>query len=210
MVEDRNNLFPIFLKLENFHTLLVGGGNVGLEKLSAMLNNSPTATVTVVAPLIREDLRAYASNYPNVTLELKPFEDADIEGKSLIVCATDNQPLHQHIKKIANAKHLLVNVADKPESCDFYLGSIVQKGQLKIAISTNGKSPTIAKRLKEVLNESISDDFTDLLENISQLRNTLKGDFDKKLKILNEHTKALVVKKKEDRSFLRRIFSRNK
>jgi siroheme synthase-like protein len=92
---------------------------------------------------------------------------------------------------LANEKKLLVNVADTPELCDFYLGSIVQKGNLKIAISTNGKSPTIAKRIKEVLNETIPDEIESLLQNMQGIRNKMSGDFAEKVKQLDELTKKL-------------------
>ncbi len=196
--QERNNLFPIFLKLENLPTLLVGGGNVGLEKLTAMVANAPLARITIVAPFIKEEIKQLQNFHPNIVFIERAFEPSDLNDQSIVICATDNPDLHAEIKKMANAKGLLVNVADTPPLCDFYLGSIVQKGQLKIAISTNGKSPTIAKRLKEVLNEGISDDITQLLESINQLRNTLKGDFNHKLKVLNEHTQSLVSKKKPD------------
>jgi siroheme synthase-like protein len=87
-----------------------------------------------------------------------------------------------------------VNVADTPELCDFYLGSIVQKGNLKIAISTNGKSPTIAKRIKEVLNETIPDEINDLLNNMQSIRDKMSVDFAEKVKRLNELTKTLTEK----------------
>lgn len=86
-------------------------------------------------------------------------------------------------------------MADKPELCDFYLGSIVQKGDLKIAISTNGKSPTIAKRLKEVLNEGLPAELDNTLQQMSHLRNSLNGDFAYKVKKLNEVTSILVEPK---------------
>jgi len=89
----------------------------------------------------------------------------------------------------------LVNIADKPALCDFYLGSIVQKGDLKLAISTNGKSPTVAKRLKEVLNESLPAEIDTTLQQIAELRKTLSGDFTDKVKKLNEVTAVLVDKK---------------
>jgi hypothetical protein len=92
-------------------------------------------------------------------------------------------------------KAFLVNVADKPGLCDFYLGSIVQKGSLKIAISTNGKSPTVAKRLKEVLNEIIPGEMDDVLNDMQQIRQQLNGDFSDKVKQLNDLTKVLVAKK---------------
>jgi uncharacterized membrane protein YfcA len=86
-------------------------------------------------------------------------------------------------------------VADKPELCDFYLGSIVKKGDLKLAISTNGKSPTVAKRLKEVLNESLPDELDATLQQMSALRETLSGDFADKVKQLNSVTSVLVEPK---------------
>jgi len=86
----------------------------------------------------------------------------------------------------------LVNAADKPDLCDFYLSSVVQKGDLKIAISTNGKSPTIAKRIKEVLNDSLPAEIDELLSNMQQVRNKLSGDFAEKVKQLNEITKGLL------------------
>ena len=91
-------------------------------------------------------------------------------------------------------KKLLLNVADTPELCDFYLGSIVQKGNLKIAISTNGKSPTIAKRVKEQINELVPDEIESVLQNMQIIRNGIKGDFAEKVKQLNELTQVLAAK----------------
>lgn len=188
-----NTLFPIFLKLEHLHTLVVGGGNVGLEKISALLRNSPAAQVTLVGREIRQDLRDFAADYPQVILLEKTFETSDLEGKNLVVCATDDPALHRTIRQLAHERGLLVNVADTPAECDFYLGSIVQKGDLKIAISTNGKSPTIAKRLKEVLNEVLPDELHDLLQNMPAIREKLGGDFSEKVRSLNALTASLAV-----------------
>ena len=188
---DKNHLYPVFLKLENLRVLLVGGGNVGYEKLTSLLSNSPGTAVTIVAAEIRDEVIKLVNNHPACTIIQRNFEDADLENKEIVICATDNKELHKRIKKLANAKKLLVNVADTPELCDFYLGSIVQKGNLKIAISTNGKSPTIAKRIKEVLNETIPDEIESLLQNMQGIRNKLNGDFAEKVKQLDELTKKL-------------------
>jgi siroheme synthase-like protein len=191
-----NTLYPVFLKLENMQVLLVGAGNVGLEKLESLLGNSPAAAITIVAPQIKNELREFIKKFPACTLIERNFAHADIENKQLVVCATDNPSLHQQIKVLANARGLLVNVADTPPLCDFYLGSIVQKGDLKIAISTNGKSPTIAKRIKEVLNETLPDEIDSLLQNMQNIRNKMSGDFAEKVKQLNELTKGLTEEKK--------------
>jgi hypothetical protein len=194
--EDQGNqLFPVFLKLQNFHTLLVGGGNVGLEKLSALLGNSPKANVTVVADMFLPELIELSSQHSTVKIIKRKFEDSDLEGAELVILATDSRDLHVYIRKLAKEKGLLLNVADTPELCDFYLGSIVKKGNLKIAISTNGKSPTVAKRIKEVLNENIPDEIDDTLAQINKLRLTLSGDFAYKVKALNQATASLVTQK---------------
>jgi uncharacterized protein len=193
-MQNGNKLYPIFLKLENMQVLLVGAGNVGLEKLESLLGNAPATNITIVAPIIKEELREYLKGFPTCRLIERNFEERDIENKNIVICATDNPTLHQQIKKLANEKGLLVNVADTPPLCDFYLGSIVQKGNLKIAISTNGKSPTIAKRVKEVLNETLPNEIDDLLHNMQNIRNKMSGDFAEKVKQLNELTKELAQK----------------
>jgi precorrin-2 dehydrogenase / sirohydrochlorin ferrochelatase len=191
----KNRLFPVFLKLEELNVLLVGGGNVGLEKLSAMLNNSPDAHVKVVADLFRDDLLAYAKDYPNVKLINRKFEFSDLNHVDLVILATDNPDLHASIKRITAERHILCNVADTPDLCDFYLGSIVQKGDLKIGISTNGKSPTMAKRMREFLDDVIPDDIQNLLENLREIRKSIKGDFQEKIRVLNELTEGMIPKK---------------
>lgn len=191
---DTNPLYPVFLKLHQLRVLLVGGGNVGYEKLSSVLSNSPDTVITIVAPLIRDEVKELVSQHPACTIIQRNFEDADLENKEIVICATDNKELHKRIKQLANVKKLLVNVADTPELCDFYLGSIVQKGNLKIAISTNGKSPTIAKRIKEVFNETIPDEIDSLLQNMQDIRNKMNGSFSEKVKQLDELTQKFSQK----------------
>ena len=190
-MQAENHLYPIFVKLEELELLLVGGGNVALEKLNSLLSNSPDARVTLVAPVIKNEIIDLLKEYPLVKMVQKPFDESDLNNKQLAILATDDKDLHQHIKMLAESKGILVNVADTPELCDFYLGSIVQKGNLKIAISTNGKSPTIAKRIKEVLNDTIPDEIDGLLGNMQSIRNKMSTDFAEKVKRLNELTKSL-------------------
>ncbi len=190
-----NPLFPVFLKLNELHTVLIGAGNVGLEKLAAILHNSPDATVTVIALSILPEVHLLAADYKGVKIVQKSFTDTDLNNADLVIAATNDGELNNFIRQSAHERKLLINVADKPELCDFYLGSIVQKGDLKIAISTNGKSPTIAKRLKEVLNEALPDELDTTLQQMSVLRNSLNGDFAYKVKKLNEVTSILVEPK---------------
>jgi precorrin-2 dehydrogenase/sirohydrochlorin ferrochelatase len=92
-------------------------------------------------------------------------------------------------------KNILVNVADTPDLCDFYLGSIVTKGDLKIAISTNGKSPTLSKRLREFFEDVLPENINDLILNLNEYRNSLKGSFAEKVEKLNQLTKSFTGKK---------------
>lgn len=192
----QNDLFPIFLKLNTLDVLLVGGGNVGLEKISAMLQNSPEARITVVAPMILDSLREYIHNFEQVRIIEREFQEQDLDNRDLVILATDNPQLHADIKAITKQRRILCNVADTPHLCDFYLGSIVQKGDLKIAISTNGKSPTMAKRIREFLDDIIPDNIQNLLDNLREIRKSIQGDFQEKIRVLNEVTASLVEKKK--------------
>ena len=190
-----NTLFPVFLRLDRLNTLVVGGGNVALEKVSALLRNSPDARVTMVAPFFRSELVAYLDDFPLVERLDRAFEFEDLEGRDLVICATDDRDLHVRINQRASEMHLLCNVADTPDLCDFYLGSIVQKGDLKIAISTNGKSPTLAKRIRAFLEDVIPNEIQSGLDGMEAARKTLKGDFQEKIRVLNELTKDFIFRK---------------
>lgn len=190
----RNNLFPIFLKVEKLRVLIVGGGDVGSEKLRFLLKSSPQAKVSVVAFEISNEIKTLSEQHLNVVLVQRAFKSEDLDGEDVVIVATENHELNRAIRDEAKQKKILVNVADTPDLCDFYLGSIVTKGDLKIAISTNGKSPTFAKRLREFFEESLPDDLQQLLDNLNEVRGKLKGDFAQKVKRLNEITSNLVSK----------------
>ena len=191
-----NELYPIFLKVHQFDTLIVGGGEVGLEKMSFLLKSSPNAQVTLVAKEILPEIKELAAQHPSVRLIERPFFNEDLTEMQLAVVATENRELNHEIRNEAKRRNILVNVADTPDLCDFYLGSIVTKGDLKIAISTNGKSPTVAKRLRELLTETLPEEIDDLLANMRVIRDRLKGDFAFKVKKLNQITSELVSKDK--------------
>ena len=193
-IKESNTLFPVFLKLEELNVLLVGAGKVGLEKLQAILHNAPATSVTVIANEIHEEVKKLAAAHPTILLVERTFEPGDLDNKDIIVVAVNDSSVSGYIRVLAKQKKLLVNVADNPDLCDFYLGSIVQKGNLKIAISTNGKSPTVAKRLKEQLHNMVPDEIESVLQNMHVIRKDLTGDFAEKVKQLDELTKVLAAK----------------
>jgi siroheme synthase-like protein len=187
-----NTLFPVFLKLESLNTLVVGGGNVALEKLRALFENSPHAKVRVVAKEIIPQVREFMLER-NISFTERLFHVKDLEEISLVIIAINDKTASKEIHEACAKRRILTNVADTPEYCDFYLGSIVRKGNLKIAVSTNGKSPTIAKRIKEVLSEAFPEEIDDVLSNMEKIRNELKGSFSDKVKTLNELTTVLAA-----------------
>jgi siroheme synthase-like protein len=201
-----NALFPVFLKLEKLKTLVIGGGNVALEKLNAVFQNSPEAKIKLVAaeinPLVREFLLER-----EIPFEERLFEESDLIGTDLAIIAINDQSVSRVIHECCANRNILANVADTPDFCDFYLGSIVQKGNLKIAISTNGKSPTVAKRVKEVLSETFPHEIDEVLDNMEKIRNTLIGDFSDKVRQLNDITSMLAVKTEPETTKHRKIVS---
>ena len=195
-MSDRNNLFPVFLKLEMLETLIVGGGNVGLEKLEALLKNSPAAKITLIGREIRNEIKSLAVQHSSIRLIERNFRLWDAWDKDIIILATDDKKLHESIRAFTRPRNVLINVADTPDLCDFYLGAVVTRGNLKIGISTNGKSPTIAKRMREYLEDALPEDTNALLDNMQKIRDQIKGDFNQKIKVLNEVTGTWLNNKK--------------
>lgn len=183
-----NSLYPVFLKLETLALLIIGGGKIALEKLESVLGNSPETSIRLVAKEITPEVRALQNQFTNLKLYERAYHGDDFNDIDVAIIAVNDIELAAQIREDAHQKNVLVNIADKPELCDFYLGSIVKKGSLKIAISTNGKSPTIAKRLRETFTETIPDEMDLVLNNMQSIRNQLKGDFDHKVTELNKIT----------------------
>lgn len=190
---ERNNLYPIFLKSKNLNFLIVGGGFVAEEKLTFLLKSSPDAKVTMVSPMFREDTIELAKK-GCVTLVKDTYQKKYLQGRHIVVATTDIPEVNVQVWKDCRAEAKLVNVADNPPYCDFYMGGIVTKGNVKVAISTNGKSPTTAKRLRQFFEDVIPENVDDLVKNLNEYRKTIKGNFEEKVEKLNEFTKSLVEK----------------
>jgi siroheme synthase-like protein len=193
-VDAGNNLFPVFVKLENLRLLIVGGGKIGLEKLQTVLLNSPSTSISLVAPEIGDAIRELAARHPTIRLLERPYHPDDLEYADIAIVAVNDRTVSETVARQARAKGVLVNVADTPDLCDFYLGSVVRKGHLKIAISTNGKSPTVAKRLKEEIGNMIPEEMNGVLDDMQTIRKSLNGDFGEKVRRLNELTSILAAK----------------
>ncbi|SFQ51126.1 precorrin-2 dehydrogenase/sirohydrochlorin ferrochelatase family protein [Parafilimonas terrae] len=192
MSADKNNLFPVFFKLEELRVLIIGAGEIGYEKLNTVLHNSPAANVTVAASFIKKGVRELAFKHKHVQLIQTSYHPELLDNSDLIIAAVNDIDLAERIRKDAKQKGKLLNAADKPSLCDFYLGSVVTKGDVKIAISTNGKSPTLARRLKEFFNEVLPEEIESLTNNLNTIRNNIQSGLKERIKKLNEITASLV------------------
>lgn len=192
MSENKNNLFPIFLKLEELRLLIVGAGEIGYEKLNTVLTSSPNTRIRIVANYFKSEVEELSFQYPNIQLIYADYKPVYLEQCDIVIAAVNDIELAKQISNDAKQKGKLINVADKPSLCDFYLGSIVTKGDIKIAISTNGKSPTLARRLKEFFNEVLPDELETVVSNLNSIRNNIKTGFKERVKKLNEITASLV------------------
>lgn len=190
---ERNNLYPIFLKTEQLSILIVGGGFVAEEKLHFLTKSSPNSKVTMIAPMFRQGTEQLAKKY-NVTIISDLYKCKFLSGKHMVIAATDKEKVNKKIYADCRHRNILVNVADNPPLCDFYMGGIVTKGHVKVAISTNGKSPTTAKRLRQFFEEVLPEDISKMVENLNEFRKKIKGDFEEKVDKMNEITQKLVEK----------------
>ncbi len=161
------SLFPIFLKLDGRPCLVVGAGNVALEKISSLFKAE--AKIQVVAPTVCGAIETLATD-GRVTLIRRRFEEADLEGQSLVVTATDSQAVNRAVFLAAQQRGLLCNSVDDPPNCDYYFASVVQRGDLQIAISTAGESPALAQRLRREIDAQLPQDTGRWLAEVGKLR----------------------------------------
>ena len=192
---EKNELYPVFLKVATLEVLIGGGGNVGLEKLTFLLKSSPSANVTMVSKEFSPDVVSLAKDY-KVSLIEDAYKISYLKGKQIVVATTDDLDVNLQVYNDCKKENILVNLADNPPYCDFYMGGIVTKGNVKIAISTNGKSPTAAKRLRQFFEEILPEYMNELVENLNAYRKTIKGDFEEKVSKMNEITKEMIKIKK--------------
>lgn len=132
----------------------------------------------------------------NLKLTKSSYRRKFLKKKHFVVAATNDARLNKRVYRHAKKRYLLANIADTPELCDFYMGGIVNKGHVKIAISTNGKSPTTAKRLRQFFEEVIPENVNEMVQNLNEYRKTLKGDFEAKVIQMNTITESLISKKR--------------
>ncbi|HTR82488.1 MAG TPA: siroheme synthase CysG [Bacteroidota bacterium] len=169
-----NTLYPIFLKTDGAPVMVVGGGKVAEQKVNGLLEAG--AAVTVFAPRVTERIEALAAER-KITLHRRAYRKGDVGRFALVFAATNNPSVHAEIFAEASAQNVPVNVVDVPDLCNFYLGSIFQNGDLKVAVSTNGKSPTLGKIVRDRIAAEFGKGYPELLDTLGELRPSVHALF---------------------------------
>jgi precorrin-2 dehydrogenase/sirohydrochlorin ferrochelatase len=175
-----SELFPMFVKLSGKQVLVVGAGKVGEPKIGGLLGTGARLRVvaTEATPMVREWART-----GKIDLELRPFVSGDLDGAFLAVVATASLNLNELVYREAQQRGILCNVVDVPEYCDFYYPAVVRRGDLQIAISTAGQSPSLAQKLRQQLERQFGPEYSAWVEELGETRRlVLASDLDKQRK----------------------------
>jgi siroheme synthase-like protein len=164
------SLFPLFLKLEGRRCLVVGGGSVAQSKIRGLLDSG--ANVRVIAPEANAVVKEWART-GLITWETRSFEAADLDGTVLVIAATSSSDVNETIFREARQRNVLCNAVDDPKHCDFYYGAVVRRGQLQVAISTEGQSPALAQRIRRELEAQFGPEYAGWVEKLGQIREKL-------------------------------------
>jgi precorrin-2 dehydrogenase / sirohydrochlorin ferrochelatase len=178
------SLFPLFLKLDGKLAVVIGGGVVAQGKIEGLLASE--ARVRVVAPQITKQIAGWV-RFGRVEWLPKEFAAGDLDGATLAVAATSAPGVNSAVFAEAQAKRILCNAVDDVENCDFYYGAVARRGDLQIAISTNGKSPALAQRIRKELEQAYPAEYGEWLEWLGAVREILRADSNDP-----EQTKALL------------------
>lgn len=162
--------YPVNLDIQNRRCLVVGGGSVGTRKVGMLLDCG--GMVTVVSPAVTDQLSKLAYNR-TITLKERHYQTSDLTGAFLVIGATDNEKLNWRIHADAERLGKLCNIADRPEVCNFILPSVVNRGDMIIAISTSGASPAFAKKIKKDLENEFGDEYAEFLQLMGAIRKKL-------------------------------------
>jgi precorrin-2 dehydrogenase/sirohydrochlorin ferrochelatase len=163
--------YPIFLDIEGRAALIIGGGNVCARKAETMMSYG--ARVTVVSPEFTEEIEGWA-RAGSLEIRRKRYDEGDLDGANIVIASTDDQSVNEQIAADCRRRRIPVNVVDVTPLCEFIVPAIVDKGSITIAVSTGGKSPAIARTLKEDLQHLVGPEYTEINDVLGTLRESAK------------------------------------
>ncbi|HYM14660.1 MAG TPA: bifunctional precorrin-2 dehydrogenase/sirohydrochlorin ferrochelatase [Dehalococcoidia bacterium] len=166
-------LYPVFIEAKGRRVLVIGGGNVGAEKVRGLLNGE--ADVTVVSPDLLPELAEHR-DAGRIRHVARAYQESDLDdGWEWVMVATDDGAVNAEVAAAAKRRRLWVNAADDPEHCDFILPAVVRKGKITLAASTSGASPALARRLREELNDYLTEDMPALADLLAEVRQEVRA-----------------------------------
>ncbi len=168
-----NYLYPIFLNLKGKRCVVVGGGKIAERKIKILLECK--ANVTVISPEITDYIKCIIDK-GKVNHKSRSYEKGDLNNSFLVICATNSKSINEAVSNDAKENGILCNVVDIPDLCNFFVPSVVKSGDLKIAISTNGKSPALAKKIRKELEKIYGEEYAYFINYLGKLRDKLQKE----------------------------------
>jgi siroheme synthase-like protein len=163
--------YPIYIDIEDRAVLIVGGGTVCARKAETMMRYG--ARVTIVSPEITDEIAAWEQSGV-LAVQRKMYAESDLEGASMVIASTDDQCVNARVARDCRRRRIPVNVVDVTHLCEFIVPAIIEKGSIQIAVSTGGKSPAIARTLREDLQRTIGPEYAEVNDLLGTLRKSAK------------------------------------
>ncbi len=181
MASKKYPYYPIFIDIEGRSAVIIGGGSVCARKAEAMMNYG--ANVTIVSPHFTDEIEKWSSD-GRLRIRRKAYQESDLDGANIVIASTDDQTINEQIAADCRRRRIPVNVVDVTPLCEFIVPAIVDKGSVQIAVSTGGKSPALARTLKEDLHRLVGPEYAEVNDVLGSLRDaakrTLPTDTDRK------------------------------
>lgn len=171
-MEGNKSFYPIYINLLNKSCLIVGGGIVAQRKVENLLEYG--ASITLVSPQITPVIKQYEQSGVIKVVE-RNFEAQDLDHVFMVFIATNDSEVNRYIAELCVSRQILVNAVDDPPNCDFFVPAVVKRGSLAIAISTTGKSPLLARQIKEDLENIYSEEYSEYVDLLGEYREMIKN-----------------------------------
>src|ERR1051326_7220371 len=164
--------YPIYLDIEDHALIIIGGGNICARKAETMMKYG--ARVTIVSPDFTDEIEAWARD-GKLALKRKRYDASDLEGATLVIASTDDTSVNEQVAADCRRRRIPVNVVDVTHLCEFIVPAIIEKDGIQIAVSTGGKSPALARTLKEDLNRTVGPEYSEINNLLGSLRESAKA-----------------------------------
>ncbi len=164
--------YPIFIDIENRNVLIVGGGAVCARKAETMMKYG--ARVTIVSPEVTEEIEAWEKS-GRLAVRRKEYEASDLDDASMVIASTDDLCVNARVARDCRKRRIPVNVVDVTHLCEFIVPAVIEQGSIQVAVSTGGKSPALARTLKEDLQKFVGPEYAEINDLLGTLRDSAKS-----------------------------------